>query len=115
MNENIYVNAINEVIRDLIPAGVPFTTNPIYEGMQLRFPWCDGDVACHAGTYGSSEGMVETFQFPWDEDDVSMLTPVAAATNIIEMWEGREDEIDFPEGDDEVGFDPYLGCYSDDC
>lgn len=114
MNE-IYANAINEVIRDLIPAGVLFTVKPIYDGMQIRFPWCDGDVACHKGTYGSNDGCVETYCFPWDGGDVSMLTPEEAADHIIEMWEGREDEIDFHEGDDEVGFDPYLGCYSDDC
>ena len=61
---------------------VPFTIKKIWDGYQLRFGWCEGDVACHSGTYGSLEGFVETYCFPWDEDDVSMLTPEEAAAKI---------------------------------
>lgn len=44
----------------------------------------------------------------WDEDD------------IVEDWEltiePTEDEYEEPANiDDDCGFDPYMGCYSDDC
>lgn len=86
MFTNKYTDAINAVIAYLIPAGIPFTVNPVFEGMQLRFPWHEGDVACHAGTYGSDRGMVESYQFPWDEDDVTMLEPKKMATRIIQLY-----------------------------
>jgi len=83
---NTYEKAINEVIAILINHNVPFTVNQIYEGLQLRFPWCDGDVACHEGTYGAENGKVETYEFPWDEGDVSMLTPADCAMRIARLW-----------------------------
>ena len=86
MFTNKYTDAINAVIADLIPAGVPFTVNPAHEGMQLRFPWHKGDVACHAGTYGSEMGWVESYQFPWDEDDVTTMEPKEMATKIIQLY-----------------------------
>lgn len=36
-----------------------------------------------------------------------------------EYWCGQEEPEDYPEyeeyADLEMGFDPYMGCYSDDC
>lgn len=37
------------------------------------------------------------------------------------VWDDDEDEYDYDEGEDEedydleIGFDPYMGCYTDDC
>ncbi len=81
-----YVDAINALISYLISAGIPFTVNPAFEGMQLCFPWHEGDVACHAGTFGSGKGMVESYQFPWDENDVTTLEPKEMATRIIKLY-----------------------------
>ena len=54
------------------------------EGYILRFlPWSDGDIACHDGTYGSNDGMVESYRFSWDGDGVSMLTVEEAVVYII--------------------------------
>lgn len=53
---------------------VPYTVCPCYEGWQLRFPWCKGDIAVHDGTYGANAGKVESYQFWWDGDDVTTLT-----------------------------------------
>lgn len=86
MFTNKYVDAINAVIACLIPAGVPFTVNPIFEGLQIRFPWCEGDVACHAGTYSSDCGCVESYQFPWDDEDVTVQTPKEMANDIIRFY-----------------------------
>ena len=88
MFTNKYTDAVNAVIACLIPAGVPFTVNPIYEGLQLRFPWHEGDVACHAGTYGHEYGCVESYQFPWDEGDVTVAEPEDMAAKIIQLYQG---------------------------
>lgn len=82
----IYETAINTIITAL--AGhVPFTVHIVYDGLQLRFPWCEGDVACHSGTYGSSLGHVESFQFPWDDGDVTELEPEKMALRIVNYYE----------------------------
>ena len=86
---NVYVKAINNIIEKLIAAQVPFTVNPAFEGLQLRFPWHCGDVACHAGTYSSDQGLVESYQFPWDDDDVTVATPKLMADLIIDLYSGN--------------------------
>lgn len=84
---NTYEKAINTVISALVDNHVPFTVEAIYDGgLQLRFPWCDGDIACHAETYGSALGHVESYQFPWDEDAVTELTPEEAALYLVNYW-----------------------------
>ncbi len=87
-----YAELIARVARLLADMGVPYTVHSIWEGAQLRFPWSCGDVACHAGTYGSRSGYVETYQFSWDNDDVSILTPEEAAARIAaECFETKEE------------------------
>lgn len=87
MFTNKYVDAINAVIAYLIPAGIPFTVHPISEGLQLRFPWHEGDVACYAETYCSDCGCVESYQFPWDDEDVTVQTPKEMANDIIRLYQ----------------------------
>lgn len=77
-----YFNLINRVMHGLAYFNVPFTLNPLFEGWQVRFPWCSGDVAIHDHTYGSANGKVETYQFPWDDGDVSVLSPLQAVMRI---------------------------------
>lgn len=84
---NTFEKAINTVISALVYNRIPFTVHTIYDGLQLRFPWCEGDVACHGGTYGSSIGFVESYEFPWDEGDVTMLDPEMMALQIVNYWE----------------------------
>ena len=65
---------------------IPCSMNELWEGYQLRFPWCEGDVAAHDGTYGAKTGKVESYCFPWDNDDVTVLTPEEAAIKIIALY-----------------------------
>jgi hypothetical protein len=83
---NDYYSVIIYIKNILDDAGVPCVVVPIYEGYQLRFPWCEGDVALHDGTYGHQQLHVESYCFPWDEDDVSELTPVEAAAKIMTYY-----------------------------
>lgn len=84
------MNRYNEIISAMSDRldqyHIPHTVNDCYEGAQIRFPWCDGDVAIHDGTYGHSNGYVESYQFPWDNEDVSMLDPEEALTNIVAYY-----------------------------
>ena len=82
----LYVDSIAMVASLLYCADVPFTLLPLFDGFQLRFPWHVGDVACHNGTYGADAGMVETYQFPWDDGDVSELKPIRAAKLIVDLY-----------------------------
>lgn len=76
----VYIKSI------LDDAGVPCVVVPIYEGYQLRFPWCVGDIALHSGTYGHHKLHVESYCFPWDEGDVTELEPEEAAEKIITYY-----------------------------
>ena len=84
--KNKYFDRMDYIAARLDDAKVPNTFHELYEGYQIRFPWSEGDVACHDGTYGANDGMVETYQFPWDEDDVTVLTPAECAERIIELY-----------------------------
>lgn len=81
-----YMSRINTIAQICAELEVPYTTNKLWEGWQIRFPWCVGDVACHNGTYGHNDGMVESYQFPWDDEDVSVLTPEEAGALIVKYY-----------------------------
>lgn len=67
---------------DAAEVPVPYTICQCYEGWQLRFPWCKGDIAVHDGTYGAPAGKVESYQFSWDNGDVTSLTVEEAVRRI---------------------------------
>ena len=52
----------------LIEYDIPFTEHPLYGGIQWRFPFTEGDVAYHAGTY-HNDTCVESYHMPWDRGD----------------------------------------------
>ena len=70
-----YFSTMDGIHTTLLSRGIPHTMRPLLDGYQLRFPWCDGDVAMHSGTYHHDAGRVETYCFPWDDGDVSVFTP----------------------------------------
>ena len=45
-----------------------------------------GRKSCHETTYGSNYGYVETYRFPWDDDDTSMLMPEEAVDKIVQLY-----------------------------
>lgn len=84
-----YYQRITFIADALDELNVPYVLKLCYEGAQLRFPWCEGDVACHAGTYGSDCGFVESYQFPWDDDDVSMLSPQEFIEKVYHFYQEK--------------------------
>lgn len=81
---------------------IPYTTNSLWEGKQIRFPWCAGDVACHEFTYETNDDKVESYCFPWDNDDVTVLSPEEAAGLIVGYYYGLEEEEEEEEESDEA-------------
>ena len=86
MTTSNFGTVILTLAAQLSTAHVPFTVNKCFDGWQLRFPWCEGDVICHSGSYGHDDMCVESYQFSWDEGDVSVLTPDEAAERIIACY-----------------------------
>ena len=84
-----FFNRIVFIAAALDLLGIPNTINPLYDGWQLRFPWCEGDIACHSHTYGAAKGDVESYQFSWDDGDVTQLTPEEATFLILREWSTR--------------------------
>lgn len=87
-----YAELIARVACLLADMGIPYTVHTLWDGAQLQFPWSCGDVACHFGTRGGHYGYVETYRFPWDNDDVSMLTPEEAAARIAAEYFKTKEE-----------------------
>jgi len=82
-----YVKLIDKLKELLLESDVPFIERNIFDGRQLIFPWCRGDVVCHSGSYGSNRGFVESYMFPWDDDDVSVYVPEDMADKIIKFYD----------------------------
>lgn len=91
-----YEATIHQLATALYAASIPYTYYRIFDGAQLRFPWCEGDVVCHSGSYGSHDGKVESYCFPWDEGDVTKLSvedaylKISAYYTLIQLEKTRE-------------------------
>ena len=84
-----YGKPIIAIAKTLMDWGVPFRLESYAtyrSGYQLTFPWCKGDVVCNDMSYGHASGHVETYQFPWDEGDVTAMYPYEAACKIIDYY-----------------------------
>ena len=84
-----YAQPILTLANALSERGIPCSINIAWEGLQIRFPWNDGDLVCHLGSYGSAVGDVESMGCPWDEDDVTRLTTNEALEKISEWYRER--------------------------
>lgn len=71
---------------------IPHTINPIHDGLQIRFPWNDGDFVCHFFSYGHDYGNVESMGCPWDKGDVSCLSVEDAIMKLVSWY--REYKIE---------------------
>lgn len=81
-NRIIYAQAILDITNKLDEAEVPYTLHECWEGYQLRFPWCDGDIVAHRYA-PSTLGKVESMSFSWDAGDVTVMEPEAMAIMVV--------------------------------
>ena len=80
-----YANDRRKLNRKLKKAGIEYSWQKLYEGYAWLFPkFPGGDAAIHAGTYGNRSGYFETYQMPWDNGDVTVLS----ADELIEKLRG---------------------------
>ena len=77
------INFIADVCKE---NNIPFEMQEFLEGYAITFPWINADIVCHNHSYGHSTGYVESMGFPWDKDDVSILTPEDAAKKIVALY-----------------------------
>ena len=84
------MNRYNEIISamsDRLDAyHIPHTVHDCWDGAQIRFPWCYGDIVIDNYTYGHELGDVESYKFPWDNGDVSQLEPEDAVERIVQLY-----------------------------
>lgn len=66
-----YIYAINLLSAALDEKNIPHKKQKLFNGGQILFDWCNGDIICHSSSYGSKEGKYETMGFPWDKGDVT--------------------------------------------
>lgn len=66
-------------------AGIKFEWHPLYDGYQWTFDkFPGGDIALHGGTNGARYGYLESYQMPWDDGDVTVLTHAEAIQLLTE-------------------------------
>lgn len=92
---SIYEIAIHELTRYLDRLDIPHKEpEELYDGFAIRFPWCEGDVACHSGTYGGCNGLMESYQFSMDNGDVTgCLHPLEALEIVLHDWNERNSKM----------------------
>ena len=88
---SIYEFAMAQLVKTCELWGIPFTTEDLWDGKQMRFPWCEGDIVCHDGSYGGKDGLFESMGFEEDCGDVrGYLTKAEAFETILHAWNNRE-------------------------
>jgi hypothetical protein len=83
-----FANTILTLSNKLSDRNIPHTLNVIHDGLQIRFPWNDGDIICHNFSFGHDYGKVESMGCPWDNKGyfkVSCLD-IEEALNLITEW-----------------------------
>ena len=113
--ENImnYQKTIADIFDTLRAYGIPCNKEKLWNGFAIRFPWCDGDVAMHSGTYGNSMGHVESYKFSWDEGDVTHMTPEKAVEFITHEYITYLRRMAGIDAEEEEGEDKFLGILDD--
>lgn len=85
-----YAKPILTLSNQLTECEIPHTVNVIWDGLQIRFPWNDGDLVCHSGSYGHDYGAVESMGCPWDDEDVSCISIEDALDRICDWYAKNE-------------------------
>lgn len=75
------------------------------------------DAVCSNFSYGGAKGLIEISGKYVDEDYIDDVQGWLSAEDILERIdrERMEEQMIWEEEDMEIGYDPYMGCYTDDC
>ena len=102
---NQFASLANEFRQQLIANNVLFSERECFDGIQWKFPFTNGDVILHSGSY-HNDTCVESYCMPWDRGDVTALPPERMAKFLANYAEW--DALD-PEDitDEDVGAEEY--------
>ena len=77
-----YLMTISIVAAILEDNNIPFTMDELCDrcGYKITFDWTEGDVVCNSAV---PQETVESMGFPWDEDDVTQLSPEYMGARIV--------------------------------
>ena len=84
--KNRYFERIADLVLALSDNGIPCHVEDLYDGYKVTFSWCRGDVIAHSGMLGREGYNVESFGFPWDEGDVTVLDIMEAIDLITNYY-----------------------------
>ena len=85
-----YTPTLDKFLGLLEDLQVPLPTiENCFDGFKMTWPklW-KGDVIIHSGSIGHENGMVESFKFPWDKDDVTGASVEEMAWNLHQLFQG---------------------------
>ena len=89
-NSEQYYENINLIARFCDKVNIPYSLNSLFDGLQICFPWTQGDIACHSGTTRPFI-CVESFRFPWDGDDITVESPSKMCVRLLKHWHEKQD------------------------
>ena len=61
----------------------------VLDGFQVLFDGVEGDAVIHDCSYGHNNKMWETYKFPWDCGDVSVISSEMLVKRIKAIWDGK--------------------------
>lgn len=72
----VYLDAFTELMTAINCYHLHVNDIQVYlNGFRVTFKeYPDGDILCHDGSYGNTQGLWESYGFPWDENDVTVQT-----------------------------------------
>lgn len=110
--ERINQNEMMALAFGLRERGIEFEAYSFFDGLQIR---CDSwDAICHNGSYGHERGLIEVMGLPQCDDDVIGYLTAEEVLEMVDTMDTYEDD-EPADIDSDCGFDPYMGCFSDDC
>lgn len=76
-----------------------------FDGVQIRFKDIEGDAICNSCTYtneAENQSLWETYRFPWDNGDVTVMTTEELLDKLEELQKKRREEDDLKEEEEET-------------
>ena len=72
----VYIYALAELVEGCKKNNIELTKVKYYQnGFHIEFKDISGDAIIHDNSYANDWGYLETYQMPWDGDDVSTHSP----------------------------------------
>ena len=83
-----YFDVISRIVRIFNLWEIPYTVEPARygSGYVIAFPWIKGIIAIDDLVYSDDITNVETAFFPWDDNDVTLMSDYETTCKVIELY-----------------------------